>query len=133
MDAATRQSVWQQAGGRCEYCRISQEQEPGQAFHIEHITALQHRGDDELENLALACCRCNAYKGPNFTSRDPDTDRVELLFNPRAQAWEEHLRMDGHLILGITPVGRTTAWLLQMNAPGRVAIRAFWAQIGDDL
>lgn len=75
------------------------------------------------KNLALSCARCNAYKGTNLTSRDPDTDQVELLFNPREQRWEDHFQMAGPRIIGISANGRTTVWLLDMNSEGRVGLR----------
>lgn len=131
MDAALRQQVWQRAQGRCEYCRLKQEHETSQAFHIEHVIAKQHAGTDALDNLALSCSRCNAYKGPNLTSRDPDTGRVEMLFHPRQHTWNDHFQLDGTLILGLTPIGRTTVWLLQMNAPQRVELREWLIEDGD--
>lgn len=121
----------QRAVGRCEYCRLKQEHETAQSFHIEHIIALQHRGESLLQNLALSCGKCNAFKGPNLTSRDPDTGIVEMLFHPRDQRWEDHFTMDGPRILGMTAIGRTTVWLLQMNAPRRVELRQILIQDGD--
>ncbi|MFN0078285.1 MAG: HNH endonuclease [Prosthecobacter sp.] len=123
MDALIRQQVWSRAEGRCEYCRLKQEHESALAFHVEHIIALQHRGPSTLGNLALACGHCNAHKGTNLTSRDPDTDKVELLFHPRQQAWHEHFHLDGALVIGLTPAGRTTVWLLQINIEHRVHLR----------
>ena len=131
MDAQTRQSVWQRAGSRCEYCRLKQEHEMVHSFHVEHIIALQHRGEDGLHNLALSCRQCNAYKGPNLVSRDPDTDKAEMLFHPREQAWDEHFLMEGARIVGLTPAGRTTVWLLRMNSPRRLALRQMLIEDGE--
>lgn len=72
---------------------------------------------------ALACDRCNAYKGPNLTSIDPDTRTVVALFNPRGDAWSDHFAVRGGRIPGLTPKGRATVRLLNMNAPRRVEIR----------
>jgi len=52
-------------------------------FHVEQIVSKQHGGTGDPSGLALACDRCNAYKGPNLTSIDPDTLTVAALFNPR--------------------------------------------------
>jgi 5-methylcytosine-specific restriction endonuclease McrA len=72
MDAELRKFVRTRANGRCEYCRL-----PDVAqrlpFHVEHIIAKQHGGNDNVENLAWACDRCNAYKGPNLSGIDPQT------------------------------------------------------------
>ncbi|MBK8092893.1 MAG: HNH endonuclease [Verrucomicrobiaceae bacterium] len=86
------------------------------AFHIEHIVAKQHRGPTIEENLALACSGCNLHKGTNLFSLDPDTNQPVRLFDPRKDRWEDHFRRVGARILGITGVGRTTAWLLQFNS-----------------
>jgi hypothetical protein len=38
------------------------------------------------------------------------------LFDTRKDHWEDHFHRDGPRILGITDIGRTTAWLLQFNS-----------------
>lgn len=63
MDAAKRQWIRDRAGDRCEYCRLPQEATPFVTHHVEHIVSRQHGGEDDDQNLALACDRCNAYKG----------------------------------------------------------------------
>ena len=85
-------------------------------FHVEHIIARKHGGKDRLENLAWSCIFCNLYKGPNLASFDPDTGELTRLFNPRGDRWDEHFRLDGTRITGLTPVGRTSVWLLEMNS-----------------
>jgi hypothetical protein len=126
MDAALRQLVTDRAGGRCEYCRLPQSAKPWVPFHIEHILARQHGGRDVSSNLALACDRCNAYKGPNIASVDVETSTSVPLFNSRTDVWHEHfalLSAEEPEIIGLTPVGRATAQLLQMNANRRVRLR----------
>ena len=85
-------------------------------FHIEHIVARQHRGQTIEENLALACMSCNLHKGTNLFGLDPDTNLPVRLFDPRKDAWNDHFKRAGAHILGITEIGRTTAWLLQFNS-----------------
>ena len=83
-------------------------------------------GHDNPSGLALACDRCNAFKGPNLSSIDPETgDKVEL-FNPRQDVWSNHFAISGVLIVGLTPVGRATARLLNMNDSRRVELRLQW-------
>jgi 5-methylcytosine-specific restriction endonuclease McrA len=96
---------------------------PFLTFHIEHIRARQHGGNDDLSNLALACPDCNAYKGPNLTSIDPETRQVVALFNPRQDIWSDHFSLEGPTILARTPTGRATVRLLSMNEPSRVEMR----------
>ena len=123
MDAGTRRLVRQRASDCCEYCRLPQEAAPVASFQVEHIRAKQHHGDDRLENLALACPRCNLFKGPNLSAIDPDSDEVVLVFNPREQNWDDHFEIIGFHILGQTPCGRATVSLLQMNEELRVDAR----------
>lgn len=118
-----RRMVKERAAGRCEYCQMLQIWEPFHAYHVEHIVARQHRGTDDIDNLALACHHCNLFKGPNLTSRDPDGDGVVELFHPRRDCWEENFRLDSGNIIGLTAVGRTTVFLLEMNADQRVDLR----------
>lgn len=98
-------------------------------FHVEHIIARQHRIDDSLANLALACDRCNLLKGPNIASTDDD-GTVMRLFHPRRDVWQEHFCLIGAEIMGLTPIGRVTARLLEMNAVRRWQLRAWLLEEG---
>ena len=123
MDSATRDSIRQRAGERCEYCRLPQSATPLLGFHIEHIVARQHGGSDNPSNLALACDRCNAYKGPNLTSIDEESGELTPLFNPRTDQWEDHFIIEHGIVVGLTPTGRASVRLLNMNANRRVQLR----------
>lgn len=135
MDAATRELVRRRAGDRCEYCHMPQKATPLITFHIEHIVAKQHvdHDDDDPSELCLACDRCNAFKGPNLTSIDPNTRQIVNLFNPREDVWNDHFELLGAEIRGISPTGRATARLLVMNAPRRVELRQEWLEEGGRL
>ncbi len=124
MDAATRRRVQRRAANRCEYCRLSQTAASVARFQVEHVRPRQHGGTDVLTNLALACPRCNRYKGPNLTVIDPRTKRIVPLFNPRTQDWREHFELEGIHIAGLTAIGRATVRLLNMNAEDRLKVRA---------
>ncbi len=54
---------------------------------------------------------CNLHKGTNLFGLDPDTNLPVRLFDPRKDVWGNHFQRDSALILGITDIGRTTAWL----------------------
>ena len=123
MDSATRTLVWSRAGDRCEYCRIHQAHSE-LTHHVEHIRAKKHGGSDDPSNLCLACERCNLFKGSDLTGIDADTGKIERLFDPREHAWEDHFRLVGPLILGITPLGRATVAVLSMNQGQRLQLRA---------
>jgi len=132
MDAATRNLVRHRAAGRCEYCRLL-ESAHALPFHIEHIVARQHGGGDSPDNLALACDRCNLYKGPNLSAIDPVDGRIAHLFHPRNDSWDDHFRRRGAYIDGTTPSGRATVQLLRMNAPARLHLREQLDKLhGDD-
>lgn len=124
MTAEVRELVRERADHRCEYCGLPDWLPPIEPFHVEHVVARQHLGSDDPDNLALACHRCNAFKGPNLAAKDPQSGSVVLLFHPREQAWEEHFELEGHYLRGRTPTGRATVALLQMNAPRRLERRA---------
>jgi hypothetical protein len=123
MDARTKRQVQERAGNRCEYCGLHQIHSPLAALQIEHITPRKHRGDDSLENLALACIDCNLAKGPNLAGLDPDTGLLCGLFNPRHDVWAEHFEINGALIVGKSAIGRTAVAVLNMNSDDQVALR----------
>jgi hypothetical protein len=123
IDAALRRSIRERAHDRCEYCRLPQPAQPYVTFHIEHVIARKHGGSDEPANLALACQRCNAAKGTDLSGIDPDTGKMERLFDPRAQDWDDHFDFRDGLILGRTPTGRATVAVLGMNEDRRVRLR----------
>ena len=124
MDVALRNLVRQRAGNRCEYCGIWQEHVPFALFHIEHIVPKKHGGGDDPSNLALACHHCNLHKGPNLTGIDPESGNVTPLFHPRYERWAVHFELRDETIIGLTPMGRATIQVLNMNAAERVQLRA---------
>jgi hypothetical protein len=72
----------------------------------------------------LACRHCNRHKGPNLTGIDSETGQITPLFHPRHEVWSNHFSRRGATIVGLTAVGRTSVRVLNMNAPGRVELRA---------
>ncbi len=120
-----RQQVRQRAEESCEYCQLP-ETASILAHQIDHIIAIQHGGQDDLENLCLSCIRCNLKKGPNIASVDPTAQEISIvaLFHPRLQHWADHFRLEvsAHIV-GITPQGRVTTQLLEFNAPERLQLR----------
>jgi hypothetical protein len=94
------------------------------AFHVDHIVARVHGGDDLPDNLSWSCTQCNLHKGANFASIDPETGNRVNLFNPRHDTWEQHFAIDigGH-ILRLTPTGKATVRLLDMNGIPQLNLR----------
>ncbi|MBE9210980.1 HNH endonuclease [Nostoc sp. LEGE 06077] len=119
---ALRRLVEERANYKCEYCLLPTKV----AFfphEIDHIIAQKHGGKTDAENLALTCWRCNRHKGTDLGSFDPQTGAFSFLFNPRTQQWIEHFSFSKLTIVGLTDVGRTTVYLLQMNNEERIAER----------
>lgn len=123
MSPTLRESVRRRAGLRCEYCKLL-ESAVEEVFSVDHVVARKHGGRTSLENLALACLRCNLHKGTDLSAIDPRDGAVVRLYDPRASTWTEHFafNVDG-TILGLTPAGRATVRLLHMNAFERVLHR----------
>jgi hypothetical protein len=129
ISAALRRLVIERADFLCEYCRISQ-WGTFFPFEIDHVIAEKHGGDTTESNLCLSCPDCNAYKGSDIASIDRQTNRLSALFNPREQLWSEHFALNGATIVPLTPEGRVTVFILQLNQPERIAIRSTLIDLG---
>jgi 5-methylcytosine-specific restriction endonuclease McrA len=81
--ARLRRLVIQRAGGRCEYCGLSQEGQEA-TFHIDHVIPVADGGETVTENLALACVSCSLRKAARQTAVDPQSDKEVALYNPGA-------------------------------------------------
>ena len=125
-----RKVVGHRADDRCEYCRVRQIQNVI-SHQIDHIIARQHGGSDDLDNLALACARCNGLKGTNISGLDPLTRVLSPLFHPRQDIWIRHFEFNGPVIIGLTPVGRTTVVVLVVNEFKRLQLRMDMIAQGD--
>ncbi len=122
ISTSLRQLGEKRANCPCEYCLLP----TTVAFfphEIDHVVAKKHGGITDAENLALACWRCNRHKGSDLGSFDPATNEFCFLFNPRIQQWKEHFQFDKFQIIGLTPEGRTTVYLLRLNSEERLAER----------
>lgn len=123
MDTRTRKRVRERAEDRCEYCRLpaSADEWP---FHVDHIIARVHGGGGRLDNLCWSCTQCNLHKASNIVSIDPTTRNRVDLFNPRVDKWHDHftLEMDARIV-GVTPAGRATVRLLDVNGSPQLELR----------
>lgn len=122
MDRALIDLVWKRAENRCEYCRVSQAYDR-LPFEIDHIIAKKHRGPTRAGNLCLACFACNNHKGTNISGIDIKTKRIVHLFHPRRHKWSRHFRWEGPILVGLTPIGRATVSVLEINLEYRVSFR----------
>lgn len=97
---------------------------------VDHMIAEKHGGVTDAANLAFSCWRCNRHKGTDLGSFDPDTGAFCLLYNPRMQRWREHFALREIHLMGLTPEGRTTAQLLQLNMTERLRERQRLLSLG---
>ncbi len=117
-----RNIVRRRANERCEYCRLP-EMLSGSIFHIDHIFPEKHGGRDVKGNLALSCPWCNFSKSCNLSGIDSITNKIEPLFHPREMNWFDHFAFRGFRLTGLTPTGRATIQVLQMNSEDHLDIR----------
>ena len=126
-----RQQIIRSADYRCEYCKSSV-QITGTPLVIDHIQAQSLGGNDNEENLAAACYRCNLMKGIKQQGYDLETEQQVVLFNPRIHFWNEHFAWieGGRKMMGSTAIGRVTVIALQLNNDNLVVARSFWISAG---
>jgi hypothetical protein len=121
---AQRKQVTTRAYGCCEYC-LSPAKYGTESLSVEHIFPRSKGGRTELNNLALACQGCNNHKFTRTEAVDPVTGETVPLYHPRHHRWREHFAWseDYLFIRGVTPTGRATVALLQLNREGVVNLR----------
>jgi hypothetical protein len=113
----------------CEYCLVP-ERLTLATHWVDHIVAEKHGGQTEESNLALSCVLCNQHKGSDLTSIDPETGQIIPLFHPRRDRWLDHFRLAGLQIEALTPIGRVTVRLLQLNHADRIEERELMLRLG---
>lgn len=116
-----RREIEKRAGYLCEYCLSRQDHSPD-PFSVEHIIPKAKTGEDELENLALACQGCNNFKYTKIEAIDPLTGQKVPLYHPRKDVWEEHFAWSSDFteMVGLLPTGRATIEAIKLN---RISIR----------
>lgn len=127
---AVRRQVTEQAGHRCSYCRSPEV--VGIPMVVDHIIPLAAGGTSDIENLCLACYRCNEFKAARLDAPDPLTGEVVPLFNPSSHAWRDHFAWseDGLRIVERTACGRATVEVLRLNNDWLVRARRIWIVAG---
>jgi hypothetical protein len=108
--------VRQRGKNRCEYCHYPEILSTS-PLSIDHIQPQSRGGGDDVENLALACRRCNERRYNFTTGVDPETTQETPMFNPRQHEWAEHFiwSVDGAHLRGQTAIGRATCSRLDLN------------------
>ncbi len=115
----------------CVYC-LTSEENCGLRMHVDHIIPETAGGKTTFDNLCLACFSCNVYKSATQTGLDPLTQIMVPLFHPLQQNWHDHFTWDESKtkIIGLTPCGRATVLILQMNNPTVIKARRRWVSAG---
>lgn len=115
---------------RCSYCRSPEV--GGVPMVVDHIIPLAAGGSSDVDNLCLACYRCNEFEGAQYESLDPLTETRVALFNPRLQVWTEHFAWsaDGLQMVGLTACGRATVRTLRSNDLRLIQARRIWRIVG---
>ena len=130
-DAVDRR-VRDAARHRCGYC-LSPQHLVMARLEIEHIIPSSKGGTSDESNLWLSCPLCNRSKGNRTQANDPISGNEVPLYNPRTQRWSDHFAwtIDGLRIVGLTPTGRATVALLNLDCdPDAILVRSYWVQAG---
>jgi hypothetical protein len=69
------------------------------------------------------------HKGPNLSGRDPVSETVVRLFNPRRQSWARHFQWARPR--RSYPDGPATVAVLATNDPARVELRQLLMEEGE--
>jgi hypothetical protein len=129
ISAELRRLVRARAQERCEYCLVP-EAATFATHAVDHVVAEKHGGQTDSANLALSCAPCNLRKGSDLTSIDPESGAIVPLFHPRRERWRDHFRLKNGRLEPLTPTGRVTVQLLQLNHPDRVEERGLLVKAG---
>lgn len=62
-------------------------------------------------------------QGTKLSGIDPESGDTVKLFHPRQNEWDDHFNFDGINIVGLTPCGRATVRVLNMNDDDRLELR----------
>jgi HNH endonuclease len=125
------EQVAERARHRCEYC-LAPEELSNKEFQVEHISPRVRGGSEDLNNLALACIRCNLSKAAAQIAPDRESMQEITLFNPRTDDWSACFSFvlqpanERALIEGNNAVGRATVRRLRMNTVHAAGARWRW-------
>lgn len=129
ISALVRRLVYDRANGCCEYCFIPEVASFG-SHEVDHIIGLKHSGATEEGNLALSCTLCNKHKGTDLASINSETGDITPLYHPRRDRWHDHFCLNEAEFTPLTPIGRVTVRLLQLNRPDRIRERQLLLKVG---
>ena len=102
---------------KCSYCHRPIGLSDYRFFESDHIYPASEDGPDTPDNRTPACRECNRLKSNKTQWKDPDSGCNVSLFAPNKDIWEEHFSISEltGVIVGISPKGRATVDLLELN------------------
>ena len=109
MGKRLEETARQLAGNGYKYCPIARCCVMKFRHVFDHIIARQstEAAKSPSPTSPFAAAIVIGIKG-HYAGLDEDTGALVPLFNPRRDVWRDHFRWDGAVLMGITPVGRTT-------------------------
>ncbi len=82
--------------GKCIHCQrklaLRADGTPINGATLEHIVPKNHGGTDDLENLAIACARCNSEKGLRHDHKRPDDPKLREVIERLQERRSKRLR-----------------------------------------
>ena len=82
--------------GKCIHCQkklaLASDGTPLNGATLEHIVPKNHGGTDDLENLAIACARCNAEKGLRHDHKRSNDPKLRAMIERLQARRQERLR-----------------------------------------
>ena len=82
--------------GKCIHCQrklaLRADGTPINGATLEHIVPKNHGGTDDLENLAIACARCNSEKGLRHDHKRPDDPKLREVIQRLQERRRKRLR-----------------------------------------
>lgn len=82
--------------GKCIHCQrklvLRADGTPINGATLEHIVPKNHGGTDDLENLAIACARCNSEKGLRHDHKRSDDPKLREVIQRLQERRRKRLR-----------------------------------------
>ena len=83
--------------GKCIHCRrrlaIRLDGTAISDATLEHIIPKHHGGTDDIDNLAVACARCNSEKGLRHDHKDPNDPKLQRIIRTLQARKRERTRL----------------------------------------
>ncbi len=124
-----KSALLEMSSGKCCYCECRIDEE-SKYMEVEHYRYKDKYEDDVVlwSNLLPSCKRCNINKDDHDTDAEPIVHPVND--DPRA-----HLELRAYRFYGITPIGRMTIEVINLNERDRLQLKRFkiGSKIKDEL